>query len=199
MKKEEIIIAAESLARKAHKGQKQVTGKPYFEHPLEVSIILRSWNQDEEVISAGYLHDVVEDCNIPLAEIKKMFGKKVAFLVDGMSWVRSNKTGKKEYEATYAKFAKYAKKEPSLVLIKMADMLSNLPNIHVKSHRGWAINKSYPRIMKFYIPFARAVGLSKYAKKVIGEYGRYTKKKIKSVLYDYISKKDIVKIKERLK
>jgi len=199
MNKQEFLKNAEQLARRAHEGQKQVSGKPYFEHPKEVVNILKQWNQDDEVIAAGYLHDVVEDCEISLKEIEKEFGRRVAHLIDGMSWIRNKESGKKEWDSTYKNFVKWSKREPSLVLIKTADMLSNIPNLHVVSHRDWVINKSYPRDMTFYIPLIKEVGLVKEADKIIKEFHKYTKKRVKSVLYDYISKKDLNKIKMNLK
>lgn len=192
------ITIAEEFAKKAHEGQKQATGEPYFEHPKAVAELLKKWKQNEEVISAGYLHDVVEDCNVSLEELKEKFGKKVAYLVDGMSWVRSSDSSK-DFDVTYRKFATYAKKEPALVLIKLADMTSNIPNISVPSHREFVINKSYPRNMLFYIPFLKAVGLIKEADKIIKEFHKYTQAKVKSVLYDYISKEELKTIKNKIK
>jgi GTP pyrophosphokinase len=193
------IKEAEKFARKCHRGQKQVTNKPYINHPIDVASILKKWKQDREVIVAGLLHDTVEDCEVSLKEIEKKFGKRVAYLVDGMSWIRNRESRKKEWDATYKKFSKYSKKEPSLVLIKTADMLSNLPNIHVRKHREWVIKKSYPRNMRFYIPLIKEVGLIDEANKIIKEFQKYTKKKIKSVLYQYLNKKELKKIKNKLK
>ena len=196
MKKRKLVFLAEKFAKKAHEGQRQVTGKPYFEHPKEVARLLKNLGQDEEVISAGYLHDVVEDCGISLKEVKIKFGAKVAFLVEGMSWIKSN--GKKDFDASCKKFTNFSKKEPALILIKLADMTANLPNLSEPSHREWIVNKSYPRNMTFYIPFMRAVGMNKQSKKIVDEFHKYTKKPIKSVLYDYISKAELKKIKSKL-
>lgn len=197
MKEENLIRQAEEFAKRHHQSQKQATGKPYFEHPKEVAKLLKNWNQDEEVIASGYLHDVVEDCNVSLAEIKNKFGERIAYLVDGMSWIRT--PDGKDFDATYKKFANYAKKEPVLVLIKLADMTSNIPNISAKNNRKWVIEKSYPRNMAFYIPFIKAVGLTKQADKIINEFHKYTKVKIKSALYNYISKKEIEQVKKHIK
>ena len=95
MKKSEknLIKKARRFAKKAHKGEKQAIGGPYFKHPRNVARLLKKWKQDDEVIAAGYLHDVVEDSGVSLNQLKKEFGKRVAFLVDGMSWERNKKTG----------------------------------------------------------------------------------------------------------
>ena len=192
------IKEAEKFAKKVHKDQKQITGKPYVDHPIKVASLLKKWKQDDEIIIVGLLHDVVEDCDVPLIEIRKRFGKRVAYLVDGMSWIRNKKSRKKDWESTYKKFAKYSKKEPALVLIKTADMLTNISNINVKKHREWVINKSYPRNMRFYIPFMKSVGLDEEANKIINEFHKHTQKKVESVLPQYISKKELKEIRGRL-
>lgn len=198
MDKTSLIEQAEAFSKQKHVGQKLVTGKPYFEHPKEVARILKEWNLDKEVIISGYLHDCVEDCEVSLEEITKLFGGRVAYLVDGMSWIRgSDKT--KDFDKTYKKFALYSKQEPVLILIKLADMLANLPNISEPSHREWVVNKSYPRNMAFYIPLMRAVGLSKQVGSVVNEFHKYTQKPVQSVLYDYLSKEELSEIKVKIK
>jgi GTP pyrophosphokinase len=199
--KTKMIKQAVIFAKKAHKGQKQATGEPYVNHPIKVAKLLKKWKQKDEIITAGLLHDVVEDCNVPLKEIEKMFGKKVSNLVDAMSFVltKKGKTIKKNMPATYKKFAKYALKDPFLILIKTADMLSNIPNINVPSHRNFVINKSYPRLMMFWIPLIKEVGFKKEAKRITKEFNKYTKRKVKSVLYVYISKKELKYMRKALK
>ena len=56
-----LIGRAYAFAEKAHAGQKRKTGEPYFNHPLATAEILRSWNLDDATITAGILHDTVED------------------------------------------------------------------------------------------------------------------------------------------
>jgi GTP diphosphokinase / guanosine-3',5'-bis(diphosphate) 3'-diphosphatase len=152
------------------------------------------------VISAGLLHDVVEDCGVPLNEIKEKFGSRVASLVDAMSFVLRIKNGKKKKDmvATYKKFARYIKKEPSLAYIKTADMISNIPNIHEPSHRDFVINKSYPRLKMFWLPLIKEVGFKEEAKKIEKNFNKYTKKRVKSELYNYLSKEELKGIKKKI-
>ncbi len=195
-----IIQKAEKFARRYHKGQRQVTGKPYINHPIKVAELLKKYNQDDEVITAGLLHDVVEDCDVSLKEIENNFGKRVAFLVDAMSFVLKIKNGKrkKDMDVTYKKYARAIKKEPSLVYVKTADMVSNIPNIHELSHRDFIINKSYVRLKMFWLPLISAVGFKKEAQRIKKHFSKYTKKRVKSVLPEYLSKEDLKKIKEKL-
>ena len=75
------------FAIKAHNGQirKNEPDKPMIFHPINVGNILREYGFDENVISAGYLHDVVEDTKYTNEDIKKEFGDDIASLVYGAS------------------------------------------------------------------------------------------------------------------
>lgn len=79
---EESIIYAAIM----HQGKvRKFSGTPYILHPLEVAQIISTMTDDEDVITAGILHDIVEDTDGTLGEIKKRFGKRVAELVDSES------------------------------------------------------------------------------------------------------------------
>ncbi len=81
-KLEEAIIYATVM----HQGKVRKLGStPYILHPMEVAQILSTMTDDQDVITAGILHDVVEDTDGTLAEIEKRFGERVAFLVSSES------------------------------------------------------------------------------------------------------------------
>ena len=82
---EEMLNRAYVYSMKAHGSQKRASGDPYFSHPLEVAGILAEYKFDSKTIITALLHDVVEDCDIPLSDIKKEFGEEVAKLVDGVT------------------------------------------------------------------------------------------------------------------
>lgn len=75
------------FAIEAHKGQvrKSDIEKPMIIHPINVAQILKQYGFDENVIAAGYLHDVVEDTKYEIEDIEKKFGKDVSSLVYGAS------------------------------------------------------------------------------------------------------------------
>lgn len=76
---EEAIIYATVM----HQGKvRKFNGIPYILHPMEVAQILSTMTEDAEIITAGILHDIVEDTDGTLIEIEKRFGKRVAALVD---------------------------------------------------------------------------------------------------------------------
>ena len=79
---EEAIIYATVM----HQGKKRkLQNRAFILHPMEVAQVLSTMTDDEEVITAGILHDIVEDTDGTLAEIESRFGKRVAFLVSSES------------------------------------------------------------------------------------------------------------------
>ena len=126
-----IISKAYKFAEKAHSGQKRKSGEPYFNHVLATADILYSWNMDDETISAGLLHDVVEDTNIKLEEIKKEFGEEIAFLVDGVSKLGKFKyRGVKEKAENMRKLILAISEDLRVVFIKLADRLHNMRTLN---------------------------------------------------------------------
>ena len=86
------VKKAYDFAAKMHADQKRRSGEPYIIHPIQVANILAQMKMDEETLAAAFLHDVVEDTDTTLQQLKEMFGAKVAMLVDGVT-----KLGKIEY------------------------------------------------------------------------------------------------------
>lgn len=123
---EEAIIYATIM----HQGKvRRFEDTPYILHPLEVAQILATLTDDEEIITAGILHDVVEDTDGTLEEIEKRFGERVAFLVSTDS---ENEYPGEERLATWKQ-----RKDESLLVLKnstdigvkmlwLADKLANI-------------------------------------------------------------------------
>ncbi len=150
MKKlEEAIIYATVM----HQGKVRKFGNiPYILHPLEVAQILSTITHDEDVITAGILHDIVEDTDGTLKEIEKRFGKRVAELVNSES---ENKYPGEERKATWKR-----RKEESLLVLKnsedpgvkmlwLADKLANIRSLagtySEKGEEMWqGLNQSDP-------------------------------------------------------
>ncbi len=104
---EEAIIYATVL----HQGKvRKFNGIPYILHPMEVAQILSTMTDDAEIITAGILHDVVEDTDGTLEEIEKRFGKRVALLVSSES---EPKYPDEDPAATWKR-----RKEESLLVLK---------------------------------------------------------------------------------
>ena len=79
------ITQAYEVAEKAHEGQFRTSGDPYITHPIAVASILLDYCMDTDTICAALLHDVVEDTEVALDELRKKFGGDVALLVDGVT------------------------------------------------------------------------------------------------------------------
>ncbi|MCY3413904.1 MAG: HD domain-containing protein [Candidatus Heimdallarchaeota archaeon] len=103
------------FSRDRHAGQTRKNLVPYFTHPVRVSQKLK--NYGTEVIAAGLLHDVVEDTETKIDEIRSLFGEEIALLVEGVT-----KNGKD----LFGPLLRIADKDPRVFLIKLADRLDNL-------------------------------------------------------------------------
>lgn len=118
---------AKQFAHQAHQGQFRKDGAtPYIKHPIAVAEILRKYGiNDDAILSAALLHDVVEDCNVSLEQIMDNFGSNITRLVDGMTQ-RKSKESKKNYRKRIVNNTNDVK------IIKLADVLHNMlttPNI----------------------------------------------------------------------
>lgn len=109
---------AKEFAKKKHGDQKDDNGCLYFDSHIEQVVnILKLVTADDEVISAAYLHDTLEDTDTTLDELVECFGSKIALLVNELTY-----EGKKDSGGYY--FPRLKSKEA--ILIKFADRLSNL-------------------------------------------------------------------------
>src|SRR5437588_9588976 len=98
----EKIKAAFELANKAHMGVARRSGGPYIQHPLEVALLLADMRIDADGIVSALLHDVVEDTDYTLADLREQFGEAVANIVDGVTKfdVLAGKHGEGQFIAT---------------------------------------------------------------------------------------------------
>ena len=84
-KSKKLIKDALEFSVKMHHGQERKSGLPYVSHCIDVANILLDWNMDATTIASALLHDVVEDTDVTLENVKLLFGNDVAFLVDGVT------------------------------------------------------------------------------------------------------------------
>ena len=125
---ENIIEKALMYAVLAHSGQvrKGKPSEPAIVHPLAVAEILRQYGADDNVIAGGYLHDVPEDTDRTLEDIKRNFGEDIMHLVDVASELDKNKTWE---ERKTDKIEKMKNKTLREKLIVIADKISNIEDL----------------------------------------------------------------------
>jgi (p)ppGpp synthase/HD superfamily hydrolase len=147
-----LIERAEAFAAKAHEGQKRkYTDEPYIVHPKAVAQLLLEAGLDEEVAAAALMHDVVEDCEVTIEEIRAAFGARVARLVGEVTDVsrpeHGNRAVRKSLDRTHV-----AKASPDGKSIKLADIIDNTRSI-VPYDPGFA--RVYLREMRKLLPFLK--------------------------------------------
>ncbi len=157
-----LVGRAYAFSMKAHAGMKRASGDPYFSHALEAANILEHWGMDETSIAAGLLHDTVEDTEATIEDIRKEFGKEVAFLVDGVTKLdRVKYAGGEKQVENLRKMILALSEDLRVVFVKLADRMHNMRTLaslpKEKQHR---IAKETEEI---YAPLAFRLGMQQIA------------------------------------
>ena len=126
-----LLEKAYVYSAKVHKGQVRLSGEPYLSHPLEVAGILTKMKMDEVTIAAGLLHDTVEDTLAEPSDIRHLFGKEVATIVDGVT-----KISKIHFLSREVQQAENIRKmiiamatDIRVLIVKLADRLHNMQTL----------------------------------------------------------------------
>ena len=136
-----VIDKAYQLAHEKHEGQYRKSGEPYIVHPLNVALILTDIYADYETISAGLLHDVLEDCDCTVEEMEKAVGKNITKLVQGVTKLsKIHFSTENEYLIDYYKKIIVGMSEDvRVIIVKLADRLHNMRTL-------WAIPKDRQKV-----------------------------------------------------
>jgi len=147
----------------AHRNQFRYSGEPYFEHCLNVAKILAKLRMDSTTITAGLLHDVVEDTGFTLDDLKEKFGKEIANLVNGVTKI-SEISGRKSLSLelrqaeTFRKMLLSLAKDIRVIIIKFADRLHNMRTLqHVAARKRMRIAMETRDV---YAPLAHRFGMA---------------------------------------
>jgi len=124
----ELLGRAYEFAEEAHRSQQRLTGDPYVTHPFEVAKVLTELEMDDATLAAALLHDVVEDTDHELAEVREQFGEEIASLVEGVTKLRRiHLDSRRERQAENLRRMLLAMaKDLRVILIKLADRLHNM-------------------------------------------------------------------------
>ena len=144
-----------------HQGQMRASGEPYIIHPLEVAEVLAELKMDATAISAGLLHDAVEDTPATREEIQAAFGEQVAHIVEGVTKIDKIQFANREdrQAENVRKMLLAMVSDVRVVLIKLADRLHNMRTLeHLKPERQEAIARE---TLDIYAPLAHRLGMGK--------------------------------------
>ena len=123
-----VIRKAFDIALDAHKDQRRKTGEPYIYHPIEVAkIVANEIGLGATSIACALLHDVIEDSEYTYEDIKKIFGKKIADIVNGLTKISvMNHQNISIQSENYRKLLLTLSEDFRVILIKIADRLHNM-------------------------------------------------------------------------
>ena len=161
-KKVELITKAFNFARQAHRGVKRHSGEPYIMHPLAVALIVcKEIGLGSTSICAALLHDVVEDTDYTIEDIRNLFGDKIAGIVDGLTKISGGVFGAhaSQQAENFKKLLLTMSEDIRVILIKIADRLHNMRTL-----KFMQTNKQYKiagETLYIYAPIAYRLGLSR--------------------------------------
>ena len=158
---ENLLNRAYVFSMKAHGSQKRASGDPYFSHPLEVAGILTELKLDSNTIVTALLHDTIEDTVATYEDIERLFGSKIAQLVDGVTKLSKLERPASESARQAENFRKLLvamSNDIRVLLVKLADRLHNMRTIHFikdpEKRKRIAVET-----MEIYAPLAERIGM----------------------------------------
>ena len=170
----ELIKRAFNFAKMKHEHQVRKSGEPYIIHPLEVTNILANLKVGPNTLIAGLLHDVVEDTDTSLQDLKMLFNDDVASMVDGLTKIKNLQfnNGDNIQIENHQKMLLAMSNDVRVILVKLADRLHNIRTLD-----AMPLEKQY-RIAKetldIYAPLAHKLGMFRIKAELEDRSLRYT-------------------------
>ena len=161
-KKVDIVNKAFNFARQAHEGVRRLSGEPYIMHPLAVAqIVCGEIGLGSTSICAALLHDVVEDTDYTVEDIRNIFGPKIAQIVDGVTKISGGIFGNQAsaQAETFKKLLLTMSEDIRVILIKISDRLHNMRTLG--SQLPGKQYKIAGETLYIYAPLANRLGLNK--------------------------------------
>jgi GTP diphosphokinase / guanosine-3',5'-bis(diphosphate) 3'-diphosphatase len=143
----------------AHKEQFRKSGEPYFTHPTRVAQLIAELRLDTTSICAGFLHDVVEDTSVSVADIEADFGKEIASIVDGVTKLgKINFTSREDAQAeSFRKMVVAMAQDIRVLLVKLCDRVDNMRTLE---HMSPSAQERIAReTLEIYAPLSNRLGL----------------------------------------
>ena len=156
----ELIDRAYHLAKQAHNGVRRLSGEPYMMHPLSVArIVVREIGLGSTSICAALLHDVVEDTDYTTEDIERMFGPKIASIVEGLTKLSGGVFADKAMKQAenVRKLVLTMSEDIRVMLVKLADRLHNMRTL--AAQRPEKQRKIAAETQYIYAPMAHRLGL----------------------------------------
>ena len=157
----DLVNRAYRFSELSHRGQQRASGEPYLSHPLEVAGLLVNFKMDVTTVTAGLLHDVLEDTDATKDDLEREFGREIAELVDGVT-----KIGKLAFSSREERQAENFRKmvvamahDLRVLMIKLADRLHNMRTLdYLPPDKG---RKIAQETLDIYAPLAHRLGMAK--------------------------------------
>ncbi len=173
----------------AHKGQVRLSGEPYLVHPIEVANIIADLKMDVASVTAGILHDTLEDTLTSMEELSTRFGEEVTNLVEGLTKISkiSFKTSEERQAENFRKMILAMVKDIRVLIIKLADRLHNMRTLEFqRPEKQQAIARE---TLDIYAPLANRLGISWIKQELEDLSLRYLKPVIYAELEEKIARK----------
>ncbi len=157
----ELLTRAFRFAATAHEGQQRRSGEDFINHPWGAAKICAELRLDEQTIAAALLHDVVEDTDTDIKEVRDEFGDEIAQLVEGVTKLtRIQFQSREQAEAeNYRKMIVAMAQDVRVILIKLADRLHNMRTIEYLGKQK-QVQKA-KETLEVYAPLAHRLGINK--------------------------------------
>ncbi|MEZ4401671.1 MAG: bifunctional (p)ppGpp synthetase/guanosine-3',5'-bis(diphosphate) 3'-pyrophosphohydrolase [Kofleriaceae bacterium] len=156
----DVVRRAYAFAANAHEGQTRRSGDPYVTHPLSVAGIITELKLDVPSVCAALLHDCVEDTSATVEQLEELFGKKIAFLVDGVTKLGKLPWSTKEEQQAenFRKMLLAMARDIRVILVKLCDRLDNMRTLtHMPPEKQERIAAE---TMQIYAPIANRLGMA---------------------------------------
>src|SRR5947208_12370130 len=157
----ELLARAFEFASRAHEGQERRSGEDFIHHPFGAAKICAELRLDDETIAAALLHDVVEDTEVGIDEVRDEFGDEIAQLVEGVTKLTRIQFQSREHAEAenYRKMIVAMAQDVRVILIKLADRLHNMRTIEYLGKQK-QLQKGR-ETLEVYAPLAHRLGINK--------------------------------------